>query len=196
MFTRALDGDADTSAPLTADRIHDATLVRPVPVFWLRTADLVPAQPWRGFETPRDYAIHYVMAWFNLCRRHDRRFDALVIDVFAGEAIEPGRPIGADFAVALVPYVNGRPLPGGDALERFSRHFDRYRAMPGVIGAGTGVIAPLGLVPELKREGGGVRRYAHSAVFFRYASRLWRILGRGRALGHDPYLALLKPRAA
>jgi hypothetical protein len=184
------------SAAIPADRIHDATLVRPVPVFWLRTADLLPGRPWRGFSTPRDYALHHVKAWFALCRRHDRRFDAITFDVFAGEAQEPGRPIGADFAVALVPYVNGRPLPGRDALERHRRHFDRYMDMPGVIGAGTGVIAPLGLVPELRREGGAVRRYAHSAVFFRYASRLWRALGRGKALGSDPYLALLKPRAA
>ena len=183
-------------APIPADRIHDATLVRPVPGFWLRTADLLPDRPWHGFAAPRDYALHYVRAWFTLCRRHDRRFDALALDVFAGEATEPGRPIGADFAVAIVPYVNGRPLPGRDALERFWRHFDRYMDMPGVIGAGTGVVAPLGLVPELRRERGEVRRFTHSAVFFRYASRLWRLLGRGKALGDDPYLALLKPRAA
>jgi hypothetical protein len=188
--------DRTDAAPIPADRIHDAALVRPVPVFWLRAADLVPSPPWRGFAAPRDYALHFALAWCALCRRHDRRFDALTLDVFCGEAPEGGRPIGADYAVAIVPYLNGRPLPARDALERHRRHFDRYMDMPGVLGMGTAVVAPLGLVPELRRERGEARRYAHSAAFFRYASRLWRALGRGRALGNDPYLAMLKPRAA
>ena len=193
MFARAMSFEGDRIPSVC---IHDAALVRPVPVFWIRSADLVPSPPWRGFSTPRDYAIHYVTAWFNLCRRHHRRFDTLAFDVFIGEAVEAGHPIGADLAVAIVPYIGGRPVTGGDSLERFWKYLGRFWEMPGVIGAGTGVVAPLGLVPELRREGGAVRGYHHSAAFLRYASRLWRLLGRGKALGADPYLALLKPRAA